>query len=72
MSSSSRRVKNVFFSTTSIPALGSIQHPIQWVPGAFSPEVKRPGLESNRSAQTSAVVKRMWIYTSTPPYVFMA
>jgi hypothetical protein len=27
------RVKNFFFSTSSRPALGSIQHPIQWVPG---------------------------------------
>jgi hypothetical protein len=34
-SSSSGRVKNVFFSTSSRPALGSTQPPVQWVPAAF-------------------------------------
>jgi hypothetical protein len=33
--------------------------------------VKRPGLEADYSPQTSADVKNTWIYTSTPPYVFM-
>jgi hypothetical protein len=27
--------------------------------------------EINRSPPTSAEVKKRWIYTSTPPYVFM-
>jgi hypothetical protein len=30
------RVKNFHFSMLSIPALGSTQPPIQWVPGALS------------------------------------
>jgi hypothetical protein len=30
------RVKNFLFSTSSSPALGSTQPPIQWVPGALS------------------------------------
>jgi hypothetical protein len=34
--------------------------------------VKRPGREAEHSPQTSADVKKMWIYTSTPPYAFMA
>jgi hypothetical protein len=34
--------------------------------------VKWPRREANRSPQTSAEVKNMRIYTSTPPYVFMA
>jgi hypothetical protein len=34
--------------------------------------VKRPGREADHSPRTSAEVKKMWIYTSTPPYVFMA
>jgi hypothetical protein len=38
----------------------------------FLPGVKRPGREADHSSQTSAEVKNTWIYTSTPPYVFMA
>jgi hypothetical protein len=34
--------------------------------------VKRPGREADHSAPTSVEVKNMWIYTSTPPYVFMS
>jgi hypothetical protein len=66
-SSSPGRVKNFHFSISSRPALGSTQRPIQWVLG-----VKRPGREADHSPPTSAEVKKMWIYTSTPPYVFMA
>jgi hypothetical protein len=40
--------------------------------GAISPEVKRPGREAHHSPPTIAEVKKMWIYTSTPPYIFMA
>jgi hypothetical protein len=36
------------------------------------PGVKRPGREADHSPPTSAEVKKMWIYTSTPPYAFMA
>jgi hypothetical protein len=31
------RIKNFLFSTTSTPALGPTQLPIQWVPGVFFP-----------------------------------
>jgi hypothetical protein len=34
--------------------------------------VKRQGREADHSPPTNAEVKKMWIYTSTPPYVFMA
>jgi hypothetical protein len=34
--------------------------------------VKRPGCEADHSSPTSAEVKKMWIYISTPPYAFMA
>jgi hypothetical protein len=34
--------------------------------GALSLGVKRPGCEVDRSPPTSAEVKKMWIYTSTP------
>jgi hypothetical protein len=36
-----------------------------------SPGVKRQGRETAYSPPTSAEVKKMRIYTSTPPYVFM-
>jgi hypothetical protein len=51
-----------------------MQPPIQWVPGAFSSGVRRPGREASASASASASaeVKNAWRYTSTPQYVFMA
>jgi hypothetical protein len=39
--------------------------------GSF-PGVKRPGREADHSPQTSTEVKKTWVYTSTPPHVFMA
>jgi hypothetical protein len=53
--------KNFHFSMSSRPALGSTQHPIQWVPGALSPWVKRLGPDIDHSPPTSAEVKKMWI-----------
>jgi hypothetical protein len=35
------------FSTAPRPALGPVQSPIQWVPGALSPGVKRQGRETD-------------------------
>jgi hypothetical protein len=32
----------------------------------FSPVLKLPGREADHSSPTSAEVKKMWIYTSTP------
>jgi hypothetical protein len=52
--------------------LGSTHPPIKWVPGTLSPGVKRRGRETDHSPPTSAEVKKMWIYISTPPYAFMA
>jgi hypothetical protein len=71
-SSSPGRIKNFLFSKSSRPGLRSTQPPIQWVPGALSLTVKRPGREVDHSPPTSAEVKKVWIYTSIPPYVFMA
>jgi hypothetical protein len=59
------RVKNFLFSTPSRPALVPTQ-PVQWVPGALSPGVKRQGREADHSLANSAEVKKTWIYTSTP------
>jgi hypothetical protein len=61
------RGKIFLLSTSSRPVLGFTQPPIQWVLGALSPVVKRPGREADHSPPTSAEVKNTWIYTSTPP-----
>jgi hypothetical protein len=65
-SSTPGRVKNFLFSTSSRPALGSTHPRIQWVLGALSSGVKRPGREVDHLPPASAEVKKMWIYTSTP------
>jgi hypothetical protein len=70
-SSSPDKVKNFLFSMSSRPALGPTQPPIQWVPRALSLGVKRPGSEADHSPPASAEVKKMWTYTSIPPYDFM-
>jgi hypothetical protein len=62
----------VYYFKSSRPALGPIQPPIQWILGSLSLRVKRPGHETDHSTSTSAEVKKMWVYTSTPPYAFMA
>jgi hypothetical protein len=49
-----------FFSTSSRPALGSTQPPIQWVLEALSPEVKRSGREADHSSPGSIEIKKMW------------
>jgi hypothetical protein len=46
--------KTVLYSTASIPALGSTQPPIQRVPGALYPRVKRQRREAEHLPQTSA------------------
>jgi hypothetical protein len=55
------------FITISRMALGPTQPPIQWVSGALSLGVKRPGREADHSPPSSAEVKNVWSYTSTPP-----
>jgi hypothetical protein len=45
------------FTPVSRTALGPTQPSIQWVPGALSPGVKRPGRESDHSLPSSADVK---------------
>jgi hypothetical protein len=53
------------FTTASRTALGPTQPPIQWVTGALSLGVKRPGREADQSPPSSAAVKNAWSYTST-------
>jgi hypothetical protein len=55
----SRQGLGIFlFTTASSPALGATQPPIQWVPGAFSLKVKRPGREADHSPPFRAEVKQ--------------
>jgi hypothetical protein len=61
------RVKNFLSSKSSRPALWSTHPPIQWVSGLF-PGIERPGRQADHSPPTSAEVKKMRAYTSTPPY----
>jgi hypothetical protein len=42
------------------------------VTGILSLGVKRPVREADHLAAANAEVKKMWIYTSTIPYAFMA
>jgi hypothetical protein len=63
----SRRGLGIFlFTTATRTALGPTQPPMQWVPGALSLGVKRPGREADHSTPSSAEVNE-WGYTSTPP-----
>jgi hypothetical protein len=52
------RVKNSLFSASSRPT----QPPIQWVPRALSPRVKRPVREVDHWPPASAQVKKTWVY----------
>jgi hypothetical protein len=57
MGSNSGRGKFFLNSTASRPAPRPSQPPIQWLPGAISPEVKRPGSEVDHSPPSSVEVK---------------
>jgi hypothetical protein len=48
------------FTTASRTALGPTQPPIQWVPGALSLGIKRPGCEADHSPPSNAEVKE-WV-----------
>jgi hypothetical protein len=41
------------------------------VQGSLSQGIKQQRREADYSSTTRAEVKKMWIYTSTPPYVFV-
>jgi hypothetical protein len=58
---------NFLFTTMSRTALGTIQPPTRWVPGAVSLEVKRPGREADYLPPPSAEVKEcMELYLHSP------
>jgi hypothetical protein len=51
---------------------GATNAPGKYRPDRLFPGVKQPGRETDHSPPTSDEVKETYIYTSTPPYVFMA
>jgi hypothetical protein len=67
-SSSPGRVKSFLFSKSSRPALRSTQPPIQWVAGALSPGVKRPGSEADHSPPTSQENVDLYIHSPIRPH----
>jgi hypothetical protein len=50
-------------------ALRPTQPPIQWVPGALSPGIKRQGLEADHSSPTNAEVKNSGALPPLPIYL---
>jgi hypothetical protein len=69
---SRRGLGNFLLFTASRPALAPIQSPIQWVPGALSPEVKWPGREAEHSPFSSVEVKKCVALYLHPQRVLMA
>jgi hypothetical protein len=65
-SSSHGRGKMFPISVSSRPVMGSTQRPLQWVPGALFPVVKRQGRDVDHSPSTTAEAKNVWIYASNP------
>jgi hypothetical protein len=61
-------IARFFLFTASRPTLGSTQPPIQWVAGALTPGVKRPGREADHPHLVPS--QEWWSYTSTPSLCF--
>jgi hypothetical protein len=59
----------VGLSTASRPNLGSTHPSIQWIPGAISPGVKRPGRKTDHSLPSSEGVKKGG---AIPPFPHMS
>jgi hypothetical protein len=54
------------FSKSSRSTLGSTQHPIQWVPGALSPGVKRQGREADQTSSKCQGQENVDLYIHSP------
>jgi hypothetical protein len=59
----SRQGHDMFLYSTAV--LGHTESPVRRTPASISPEVKRPGHETNHSPTSSVNVKNAWYYTST-------
>jgi hypothetical protein len=60
------------FATASRPVLGPTHSPIQWVPGALSPGVKRPGHEADHSPNLVPKLRMRGAIHPLPKYICMA
>lgn len=60
----------VLFYKAPRPTLGPTQLPIQWVPQALFPGIKRPMREADHSCPSG--MKTEFGYTSVSPYAFVA
>jgi hypothetical protein len=58
------RAGSFFFTTVSRPDLVPIQPLIQWVPGAFSLGIKRPGREADRGQECV----ELYYHSSNTPF----
>jgi hypothetical protein len=56
------------FATASRPALEPTQPPIEWVPGALSPRVKRPGVRLTIHLHS---VPRLRMLEALPPFPYI-
>jgi hypothetical protein len=61
-----RIFSSTILSIVSRPTVGPTHPPIQWVQAVLSPGVKQLGHEADHSPPSSAEVKNVWGYTSTP------
>jgi hypothetical protein len=67
-----RQQVGIRISTSSRQVLRLTQPSIQWVPGALSLGLKRPGGEADHALAISAHVKKTPIYTAILPYFLLA
>jgi hypothetical protein len=61
-----RQGQEIFVYWASIPALGHTQPPIQWVPEALSPGVKRSGRETDHSPPCNMEMKNGGAISTLP------
>lgn len=59
--------RGLLFCTAPRLALTSTQPPIQWVPEAPSPGIKRPQCEGDQATQSRTNVSNVWHHTSILP-----
>jgi hypothetical protein len=71
-SSSLVKSKNFLLSTSSSRIREPTHPPIQWARRALFLGVKRSGRKADHSPPTNVEIKNTWVYTSNPPYVFIA
>jgi hypothetical protein len=57
----------LLIANASGPTLGPTPPLIQWIPGGLTLRIKQPGREADHAPPSSAEVKDVWSYISTPP-----